>query len=109
MNKGTSNKKAHITGERNLTNVDGDVFSPDRKSNINYSKSEVSTSSFLFGMTVLVLLIGELLFGWYLLNEFKIYKSVTQIERDDFKLYVEKRLDSNLDLINQFNLTYGEK
>lgn len=107
--KGTFDKKSHITGERNLSNIDGDVFSPDRKSNINYNRSETSTSYFLFGITLIVLLVGELLFGKYVLDEIKFIKQEVKIERETFNKYVQDKLDIQKDLINQFIITYGGK
>lgn len=107
--KGTSDKKAHITGEKNLTNIDGDVFSPDRKSNINYNKSEISMNSFLFGITLVILLVGELLFGAYILNEIKVLKQENKIERETFNNYIQEKLSIQSDLINQFIITYGDK
>lgn len=106
MKKGTS-INSHITGEKNNGNVSGDAFSVDRKGNINLNKTEISTHTFLFAITLLVLLVGELIFGSYLLNEFKIFKEESKIFSESLKTQLREDLEKQDSLIKQFIYTYG--
>lgn len=106
MKKGTS-INSHITGEKNNGNVSGDAFSVDRKGNINLNKTEISTHTFLFAITLLVLLVGELIFGSYLLNELKIAKEELKIYKETLETKINADIERQENLINQFIYTYG--
>lgn len=107
MTKGTGNK-AHITGEKNLGNVKGDVFSTDRKGNVNYNKTETSLNGFLFTTTILILFTFQLLFGWYILKELDITKQELFLKQTELEKKLNDKIDLQSETINQFIYTYGE-
>lgn len=106
--KGTFDKKSHITGERNLGNTDGDVFSPDRRGNINYSKTTFSANNFFIGISLLILISFQICFCWYVLRELSNYKQWFFINQKEFEKIVNDRLDLQAKAINLFFDTHGE-
>ena len=106
MKKGTS-INSHITGEKNNGNVSGDALSVDRKGNINLNKTEITTHGILFAITLLVLLVGELIYGSYLLNELKIAKEELKIYKETLENQLKTDIERQENLINQFIYTYG--